>query len=364
MSAVWSARADLAEAAIGARHLRRLWGLPGTGLGVVGWPATASERMFVRWHYWWQAHLVDCLADAAARDSTPARRARLARVTRSIRIRNLTGWTNNYYDDMAWLGLALERAGAHPAAVEELSTQMVVGRDYRVGALPWCRGDDFHNAPANGPAAILLARTGRPGAAAKLADWMDRTLRDPDTGLIFDGIRGCGLERNIYTYCQGVVIGAETELARLDGVHGNAPSRHGERAVRLIEAVSDRLCRDGVLVGGRGAGDAGLFDAITIRYLALAARTLPGDSAAVRSARATASDIVLATSTAAWEGRLDIDGQPLFSADLRRRATVPRNASGGGSIDGSVRASQYPERDLSVQLGGWMIMEAAAGLTG
>ena len=93
-----------------ARHVRRLVGLPGTALGVVAWPPVRRERLFFRWHYWWQAHLLDCAVDAAEREPTAKRRRRLAKISRSHRIRNITGWTNNYYDDMAWLGLALERA--------------------------------------------------------------------------------------------------------------------------------------------------------------------------------------------------------------------------------------------------------------
>lgn len=96
-----------------SRHVRRLWALPGTALGVVGWPAVRRERLFLTWHYWWQAHLIDLAVDAAEREATPRRRRRVLRLTRSHRIRNLAGWTNNYFDDMAWLGLALERAQRH-----------------------------------------------------------------------------------------------------------------------------------------------------------------------------------------------------------------------------------------------------------
>ena len=39
MNQVWANRAASAEAAIAERHLRRLWGLPGTQLGVVAWPS-------------------------------------------------------------------------------------------------------------------------------------------------------------------------------------------------------------------------------------------------------------------------------------------------------------------------------------
>jgi len=61
MSQQWANRAAGAEEAIVARHLRRLWQVPATQLGVVGWPPTARDRVFGRWHYWWQAHLLDTL---------------------------------------------------------------------------------------------------------------------------------------------------------------------------------------------------------------------------------------------------------------------------------------------------------------
>ena len=66
---------------------------------------------FGTWHYWWQAHLLDCLVDAQLRDPQPDRETRIKRQIRSHRLRNNGSWVNNYYDDMAWLALALERAG-------------------------------------------------------------------------------------------------------------------------------------------------------------------------------------------------------------------------------------------------------------
>ena len=71
MDQMWANRAASAEAAITTRHLRRVWGLPGTQLGVVAWPATAGHRRFGTWHYWWQAHLLDNLVDAQVRDPAP-----------------------------------------------------------------------------------------------------------------------------------------------------------------------------------------------------------------------------------------------------------------------------------------------------
>ncbi|HEX7824365.1 MAG TPA: fructose-bisphosphate aldolase, partial [Mycobacterium sp.] len=108
MDQVWGNRAASAEAAVATRHLRRLWQLPGTQLGVVAWPATSKRLLFGTWHYWWQAHLLDCLVDAQVRDPQPERQLRIERQIRSHRLRNNGSWTNSYYDDMAWLALALE----------------------------------------------------------------------------------------------------------------------------------------------------------------------------------------------------------------------------------------------------------------
>ncbi len=362
--ALWSERADMAESAIVSRHLRALWALPGTQLGVVGWPATKRERAFGSWHYWWQAHLIDCAVDAANRVPTPVRRKRIAAIARSHRIRNITGWTNRYYDDMAWLAIALERA-ERTAGVTEARSGLIAlekplyeGWNPAVGGgLPWRIGADYYNTPANGPAAIALQRLGRHGRAQEMADWLDATLRDPETGLMLDGIHlpSGEIERPVFTYCQGVVLGLETELA----VHTGAP-RHGERVHRLLAAVEEHLTTRGVINGG-GGGDGGLFNGILARYLAVVALMLPGDDEAQQADRRCAAAIVRASAEAAWANRLEVEGEPLFGHDWGKPATLPGGIAGAGRFTpgGSVISSRVPERDLSVQLSGWMLMEAA-----
>ncbi|MBJ8348981.1 glycoside hydrolase family 76 protein [Antrihabitans sp. YC2-6] len=362
----WSARADAAEAAVVSRHLRRLWGLPWTTLGVVGWPATRGERFFLRWHYWWQAHLIDCAVDAAERQPSEGRRTRIVRLTRSHRLRNLTGWTNAYYDDMAWLGLALERAQlsqlvSHKRAIAKLDDQMYSAWAPEIGGgIPWRKGSDFYNAPANGPAAILLLRTGKVWRAEEMAEWIDATLRDPDTGLIFDGIRlrptGSEVEKPVYTYCQGVVLGLETELAVQTG-----EGKHRERVARLVDAVDKHLTPNGVIRGSNG-GDGGLFPAILARYLTLVALLLPGDTVRDERARQTAARIVLDSAESAWANRLAVDNLPMFGHDWTKPAEIPAAGEAVVRNGGSVDSSTIPERDLSVQVSGWMLMEAAARL--
>jgi predicted alpha-1,6-mannanase (GH76 family) len=372
MEQVWANRAATTETAITQRHLKRLWALPGTQLGVVAWPSDRKDRLFSTWHYWWQAHLLDCLIDAQLRDPQPERRAKINRQIRSHRVRNNFSWTNNYYDDMAWLALALERAARltgveRRRALPKLADQFVkawVPEDG--GGIPWRKQDQFFNAPANGPAGIFLARYGdRLRRAEQMGDWIDRTLIDPETHLVFDGIKAGSLVRAQYTYCQGVVLGLETELAtRTDS---DARQRHAARVHRLVDAVNEHMAPSGVLQGS-GGGDGGLFSGITARYLALVATALPGERAEDVAARATARKIVLASAKSAWDHRQTVEGLPAFGAFWDRDAELP---TAGGSdegadaqfVAGAVSSSEVAERDLSVQLSGWMLMEAAYSVT-
>jgi len=368
MDQLWANRAASSEAAVAQRHLKRLWALPGTQLGVVAWPALRRDRLFGTWHYWWQAHLLDCLVDAQLRDPQPARRTKINRQVRSHRVRNNFRWTNSYYDDMAWLALALERAARIADVERRRALPKLAGQFVKAwvpedgGGIPWRKQDQFFNAPANGPAGIFLARYGdRLKRAEQMGDWIDRTLIDPETHLVFDGIKAGSLVRAQYTYCQGVVLGLETELAARTGAEARA--RHAARVPRLVAAVNEQMAPSGVLRGA-GGGDGGLFAGITARYLALVATTLPGDSADDATARDTARKIVLASAKSAWDYRQTVNGLPLFGAFWDRDAELP---SAGGKeaefVEGAVNASQIAERDLSVQLSGWMLMEAACNVT-
>src|ERR1700744_3944717 len=251
MDQVWLNRAVSAEAAVTGRHLKRLWALPGTQLGVVAWPPTRRDRWFGGWHYWWQAHLLDCLVDAELRDPQPERRIKIHRQIRGHRLRNNGSWVNSYYDDMAWLALALERAtriaGAErERALEKLNDELVkawVPEDG--GGIPWRKQDQFFNAPANGPAGIFLWRYGaRLRRAQQMGNWIDRTLIDPESHLVLDGIMGGSLVRAQYTYLQEVVLGLETELAPRTGAE--ARDRHKARVHRLVTAVDEHMAPSGV----------------------------------------------------------------------------------------------------------------------
>jgi predicted alpha-1,6-mannanase (GH76 family) len=266
---------------------------------------------------------------------------------------------------MAWLALALERAARlagveRHRALDKLSQQFLtawVPEDG--GGIPWRKQDQFFNAPSNGPAGIFLARYGdRLKRAQQMADWIDSTLIDPETHLVFDGIKAGSLVRAQFTYCQGVVLGLETELAARSG-----DPRHAPRVHRLVAAINDHMTTSGVLKG-TGGGDGGLFGGVTARYLALVATTLPGDGAADVAARDAARALVVSSARSAWEYRQTVDGLPLFGPSWDRNAELPTAAGKEAEFaGGAVSGSEIPERDLSVQLSGWMLMEAAHAST-
>ena len=232
-----------------------------------------------QWHYWWQAHALDATVDAVARSGDGAARERIRAHIDGILRRNGGRIPNDYYDDMAWMALALLRAdevaGVDTAElVAELWADIRSGWDDRHGGMVWRRGDTYTNTPANAPAAILAARLhrrhGDPGDldwARRILHWQQSTLVDPDSGLVWDGVHpgsDSAPRRELYTYNHGTVVGAEVELFRLTGERS-----HLQRARRTAGAALDRLVdRAAGLLPAEGAGDGGLFKGILVRYLA------------------------------------------------------------------------------------------------
>ncbi|MEJ4098831.1 glycoside hydrolase family 76 protein [Corynebacterium mastitidis] len=383
----WSHRADLAETAMNDRHASRLWGIPRTNLAVVAWPPTSKDKLFIRWHYWWQAHYLDCLLDAYSRRSTNARRVRIQETMRGIRWRNRNKLVRNrYYDDKAWLALALGRAEGmkkmkRPKQLEALEFNILSGIDGLTGVLPWRTGETFYNVPSNGPAAIMMARTGRLEQAMSIVDWILDTLINDD-GLIMDGLRmrmhGPELVRDIHPYCQGVTIGACLEIAlRLreragftqDEVVAYEDAERVDDSMKyitalrsIVQAVAKGMATpQGVIDWDTGEGDGGLFKGILVRYLADVAVRLPADSPTNRATKKVAAKLVLASAESVWNHRLEVDGLPIFATDWTDDARLPHNFGlGPKSLAETAGVIRIDERDLSVQLSGWMLIEAAA----
>ena len=351
-----------------------------------------KEKLFVHWHYWWQAHYLDCLVDAASRHSTKARRRRITNTVRGIRTRNGGQLANNrYYDDKAWLALAmaradgLEKVSMPKKQLESLEFNIISGIDPITGVLPWRAGANFYNTPSNGPAAIMLARSGRLDQAIEIVDWLIDNLINED-GLVMDGVRmqmhGPETVTNVHPYNQGTLLGACLEIAlELRARAGLEPDtaisgvRDAERAddamrfitrIRsLVQAIATHMATpQGVIDWDTGDGDGGLFKGILARYLAQVAVRLPSDSPVNRATKKIAARLVTASATSVWNHRLEVDGLPIFATDWTEDALLPHNYGLGPTTLGeAVGGVRIAERDLSVQLSGWMLLEAAGAVS-
>ncbi|KQQ90052.1 glycoside hydrolase family 76 protein [Arthrobacter sp. Leaf137] len=393
----WQQRANHAAQSVTALFGRRLLFLPNTHLAAVTWQGgrhahgwrgklrTLAEgtALLNPWHYWWQAHYVDCLVDTGRRElgsgATPAARFNgpaspsaghlASRLVTGIRLRNAFTVVNNYYDDMAWLALATHRLdrlaeetrrpgrGRNARVRRSLTLQFdAAGTDDLGGGVFWSKKRDFKNTPANGPVALYYARTGEPAKAQALIDWLDATLFDADQHLYLDGARAgtAGevlVERTVYTYNQGPVLGALLELG------GDANLARAASVVDGVErmlTVTAPTAGQGSVLRCEGTGDGGLFTGILCRYLALAAR----DTRLPVGTRRTAARLVTDTAQAFWNGRRAVEsGEP--------SRAVP-DASVFSLHANTPAAHTYPAGaavELSTQLQAWMAIEAAALLT-
>ena len=368
----WSFRADEAARSVTRLFGQRLFFLPGTHIAAITRPSGRLKNLARPWHYWWQAHYVDCLTDAQLRDPRPDRRQLVGRVVRSIRLLNVGRWTNDYYDDMAWLALAtlrLEKLAEdtrkssgrrrNARVLKSLTLQFdSASTDDLGGGTFWSKKRDFKNTPATAPVALYYARTGQAAKAQALLDWLDAKLYDPEQGMYRDGLRIAPggelvLESAIYTYNQGPVLGALLELG------GDA---NLDRAAALVAAVERNLTVQAPLMGRKaavlrseGTGDGGLFTGVLVRYLALAAV----DERLNAETRATAAVLVTDTAEAFWEGRRVVGAQEPLA---RRGARLVFSARPELPARRSYPAGSAVE--LSTQLQAWMVLEAAAAIAG
>ncbi|GAB77878.1 putative glycosidase [Austwickia chelonae NBRC 105200] len=356
VASVWAERADEAARSVVPMFGSRVWGVPGTHLGVVRRPRPPVGEW--TWNYWWQAHYLDVLVDAGLRhgragDVAGARAyERLAgRLVDSIWLRNGGRFTNDFYDDMAWLWLAVGRLEAWrresgwPSSwrsrrlVRVLSSRLVEGHTGDLGGgVFWTRRHDRKNVPASAPAAIGWARAGEVERARQVVEWIFATLFDERRGLALDTIWLDGrVDDTVYSYNQGVLLGALLAVG---------DERSSERAARVVEAVARHLCLPGsAVLRAFGDGDAGLFTGILVRYLAEAAlsEALPGP------VRARAAELVEGSAAAWWQGSVVVDGP-------RRARVFP--VVPGSPILGVVSSPL----EFSPQVQAWTILEAAASV--
>ena len=226
---------------------------------------------------------------------------------------------DRYYDDNAWVGLTLvqlERltpGRGHLERAARLFEFAASGWDSRAdaphpGGVFWveqgrgtgARNHD-RNTVSNAPNAELglhldelTADRRRYARAHDMYAWVNATLDagDGGTGLFWDKLRGdATIDRTVWTYNQGSMIGANVLLARR--ADANERARHLERA----EAIAERALKH---YAGRLDQQPAAFNAILFRNLLLldAATADAGLRARIRETMEAYAD-------AAWSTRRD-----------------------------------------------------------
>lgn len=343
-TALWSERAEVAQKAL----VECFWN-EDAGLCEIAFPSQREEPHF---HYWWQAHAIDVLVDGFERSGNREYLARATKLWDGVKRRH-GGVTIDYYDDMLWMGIALQRLQAHTGDARQRGDVNTLWTDIKLGwseaqggGIAWSKlHPQYKNTPANAPAVILGVRLHRQGGdeadlvfAKQVYEWLEANLVDPETGFVWDGKNRQGdgkIDKAwAFTYNQGVRIGAGVELYRATN-----DVRYLADAKKTFVAMRARLTNaNGVLVE-RGKGDGGLFKGILVRYVGEWIALLPKEQDQEREflrrqAESLWSHLPVGAGTAA--------SPCLFSADWNQPA--------GKTVE------------LSVQLSGMMLAEQMARL--
>jgi predicted alpha-1,6-mannanase (GH76 family) len=320
---------------------------------------SANGKYFVQnnqgnttFNYWPNAHVLDVMVDGYLRTKDQVYVSRMKTLLDGIKVMNNNAYPNNFYDDMGWLSLSSLRAydatkdDAYLQATSTLWTDMKKGiTDVMGGGMGWSKDKPyFKNTPANGPAIILAARlyqmqnnTEDLQTAKTLYTWLKSNLIEPGTYAVWDGINSDGtgqITKNKFTYNYGLVIGAALELykATKDGTYLTDAIKTANAAIGDPELSPGGLLKD------EGQGDGGLFKGVFVRYLTLL----------VNTPDLTASD------RDKFVGFLKYNAQTLYTKGISRPAL---------SVSSAWTKAPSTGTDLTTQLSGIMLIEAAANLS-
>ncbi|MFD2615032.1 glycoside hydrolase family 76 protein [Paenibacillus gansuensis] len=233
-------------------------------------------------NYWWYAHGIDTLTDAYVGTQDDRYAKMIYQQYEGVLENNADTFINGYYDDMEWMALAWLRAYDATKVEKYLEASKVLWADIQTGwtdemggGIAWRKEQmNYKNTPANAPAVILAARMyahTKDAAdlewAKKIYEWQKKTLVDPVTGLVWDGINRTGngeIDKGWkFTYGQGVYIGAGVELYRATG-----EASYLEDARRTAANLkADFLSPATGMLPSEGEGDGGLFKGVLVRYV-------------------------------------------------------------------------------------------------
>lgn len=319
-----------------------------------------SEGTFVQdnsgstqFNYWPNAHALHVLVDGYVRTGDDSYVSKMKELLNGIKSKNGGTYQNVFNDDMLWLGNASVRAfiatddPAYKETAEFLWNDVLASySDVFGGGITWKKDTPMQkNAVSNGPAVVLAMRlyeldgnTEYLDRAKSLYEWQKNTLVDPVTGLVWDNIS----EENgvvttnkdwVFTYNMGTWIGAGIRLYNATGeqVYLDDALKSARSLMTSPKLTTEGLLRD------EGQGDGGLFKGILVRYF----------TELIQLSEITAED------RGAFVDFLRFNATTLYDEGLKRPEMLA-GPNWKNAPTGTV--------DLTTQLSGVMLMEAAARL--
>lgn len=239
-----------------------------------------------QYDYWPEAHGLEVLLDAYSRTKNDTYKQCIADFYEGVKAKNGNRFWNNYYDDMAWHGVAHLRAfeitgdKRYEESAKELWGLLLEGWDETDGGgIRWNHDDTVDGkskgVPSNGPATIIAARRwqkyGNSEVVAgandsvwmvRIYDWMKDNRFDRQTGRVYEKIDS---EQGDWTYNAGTFIGSALELYKITGnrMYLNDAVKAADRATSKLINTNNQVLSDWAEQQNH---DVNLFKGIFVRY--------------------------------------------------------------------------------------------------
>jgi predicted alpha-1,6-mannanase (GH76 family) len=305
-------------------------------------------------NYWPNAHVLHTLVDGYLRTGNASYLPQMKVLVRGIEVKNGGSYNNVFNDDMLWLANSCIRAfvATNDQEYKDVADYLweVIktswSDDVFGGGITWKQDTPKQkNAVSNGPAAVLAMRLYELDAdpedlewAKKIYTWEKSTLVDPVSGLVWDNISEQNGEVTIqkdwiFTYNMGTYIGAGLKLYTATKEQGylNDALKSAKAMMTSPKLTTEGLLRD------EGEGDGGLFKGILVRYF---------------------TELILQPEINASDKEDFVDFLR-FNAETFYDQGLARPSMLAGP---NWRNTPTGKTDLTTQLSGLMLMEAAAKL--
>lgn len=235
-------------------------------------------------NYWWNAHALDVLVDGFLRTKDESYKPKMKALVEGIKAKNGGTYHNDFVDDMEWLGIASLRAFTatndpfyKEVAVDVWNKIKTAWTPVHGGGLQWKLSEpNGKNACSNGPGAILAMKLYQIDKKAEdlkwakdIFAWQKATLVDPVSGLVWDNINmnnGVPVVQKdkgwVFTYNLGTYIGAAVELYAAT----KESSYLFDATKTATTTIGDNAISPQGILKSENQGDGGLFKGIFVRY--------------------------------------------------------------------------------------------------